>query len=221
MRRPIYSMPVGIMVVALAGALGHGCAIDVSGIPPSGPDSGRRSEHDGASSASAGVGGKTGGGGVGGTVGSGGARGGSGGVAGGAGSTKSNGGGHGDAGGKDSSGPECPAVKCKACTYGYLKDANGCQTCDCATDPSLPCTQLFDAVSCGGSANCRWLEPGCGSPALAAAGCYGKTAVGCSSSTDCAGGRACFQRMINPCTAGGPTAGTTCAACGSLLGICL
>jgi hypothetical protein len=113
------------------------------------------------------------------------------------------------------SGPTCPAIKCKACTFGYLKDANGCQTCTCATDPSLPCNQLFDLHLCEGSSKCRWLEPGCGTPALAAAGCYDQTAVGCTASTDCADNRSCMERVINPC------ANTDCNACGSRVNICL
>ena len=113
------------------------------------------------------------------------------------------------------SGPTCPAIKCKACAFGYLKDANGCQTCTCATDPSLPCKQLLDLHLCEGSAKCRWLEPGCGTPSLAAAGCYDQTAVGCTTSTDCADRRSCIERVINPC------ANTDCNACASRVNICL
>jgi hypothetical protein len=100
-----------------------------------------------------------------------------------------------------------------------LLDASGCQTCTCAPDPNLPCSQYSDATLCGANAVCRWLEPGCasagGTPALAAAGCYEQAAVGCTTSNDCSDSRTCIQRVINPC------AGLACLACGSTVGICL
>jgi len=115
----------------------------------------------------------------------------------------------------------CPAIKCKACPFGFLPDASGCQTCSCAPDPGLPCNQYLDPTSCGGSTDCRWLDPGCassgGTPALAAAGCYDQAAVGCTTSNDCSDGRSCIQRTIDPCA--GVT--LTCFVCASTVGICL
>jgi hypothetical protein len=109
----------------------------------------------------------------------------------------------------------CPAVKCKACPYGYRYDEKGCQTCDCLSDPNLPCSQLLDRTTCAGNSACTWLEPGCGTPALAAAGCYESAAVGCTSDGDCRDGRTCLKRVIDPC------AYSDCNACGQTISICL
>jgi len=109
----------------------------------------------------------------------------------------------------------CPAIKCTACPYGYLVDANGCQTCDCAPAPNLPCSQLLDLASCAGNSACTWLEPGCGTPALAAAGCYESATIGCTSDESCTDGRTCLKRVIDPC------ARSTCNACGQTISLCL
>jgi hypothetical protein len=111
----------------------------------------------------------------------------------------------------------CPAIKCKACSFGYLLDASGCQTCTCAPDPNLPCSQYSDATSCGASATCRWIEPGCnyfGTLPLPAAICHDSAGVGCTASNPCPAGQTCVQWVINPCSGG------VCQACGSVVGIC-
>ena len=108
----------------------------------------------------------------------------------------------------------CPAVKCKACTYGYLLDANGCQTCTCAPQPSLPCNQLLDPTSCMANSACNWLEPGCGTPALAATGCYKRADIDCTSNDNCSDGKICVQRIVDPCVF------MDCAACAAPINIC-
>jgi hypothetical protein len=109
---------------------------------------------------------------------------------------------------------DCPAIKCKACPYGYLLDASGCQTCDCAPSP-LGCGENLDPTTCADRDSCRWLEPGCGTPPLPAAGCYEQASIGCTSDGDCTEGRTCLERVIDPC------AQSTCNACGQTISLCL
>lgn len=119
-----------------------------------------------------------------------------------------------DAAAKDG-GVICPAIRCKPCPFGFLKDAAGCDTCACAPDPSTPCRDLTTQSVCAGAANnrCRWLAPGCDTPALNAAACYDQKLVDCQ--TDCPDGLSCLQRSVHPCPGG------KCAACGLTIGICL
>ncbi|HEY0707556.1 MAG TPA: hypothetical protein VGG33_12215 [Polyangia bacterium] len=46
--------------------------------------------------------------------------------------------------------------------------------------------------------NCRWLAPGCGTPALMQAGCYATAELGCTP-TSCPSGKTCVTRNVNPC----------------------
>jgi hypothetical protein len=109
----------------------------------------------------------------------------------------------------------CLMVKCKACTYGYIFDENNCQTCTCAPAPESPCGVLTDYVSCASNGKCTWLEPGCGTPALVASGCFDTKATNCTSDTDCADGLTCLKRVINPC------AQLDCNACSKTITICM
>ena len=109
---------------------------------------------------------------------------------------------------------DCPAIKCKACPFGYLIDATGCQTCDCAPNP-LGCGENLDPTTCASRDQCRWLEPGCGTPPLPVAGCYEQALIGCTSDGDCTEGRTCLKRVIDPC------AQSSCSACGQTISLCL
>jgi hypothetical protein len=91
------------------------------------------------------------------------------------------------------------------------------------------CEKLGDQATCAKAPACQWLEPGCAEPKLPSAGCYPKSAIGCTIATDCPGGKTCVKRMINPCAL--PTATATaaivappvggCASCGVPIAICL
>ncbi|HJX63959.1 MAG TPA: hypothetical protein VJ860_08390, partial [Polyangia bacterium] len=84
-------------------------------------------------------------------------------------------------------------------------------------DSSIPCSQLLLAGTCGANANCRWVVPGCAyvGIALAAAGCYDRTAVECTSDAACTGSQTCVPRAIHPCP------GMACGSCGVTVNICL
>jgi hypothetical protein len=111
----------------------------------------------------------------------------------------------------------CPAIECtKICPNGYVLDTNGCQTCDCASSTSNPsCGQLLDFTSCSNTNNCTWLEPGCDTPSLAAAGCYDNASIGCTSDNSCPDGHACLKRIIDPC------AYLDCLSCAQTISLCL
>jgi hypothetical protein len=95
--------------------------------------------------------------------------------------------------------------------------------------PSMPpppanCAALADSMSCSANPQCTWLQPGCGEPALAAAGCYARASLGCGSDADCGLGHQCLKRVINPCglaAGSAPTPGlVACTACGFVQMIC-
>jgi hypothetical protein len=69
--------------------------------------------------------------------------------------------------------------------------------------------------SCNQDTLCRWLEPGCTDPKLAAAGCYDQKDLDCGAVKPCTGGRVCTTRNVHPCPGG------KCAACAQPLMICL
>jgi hypothetical protein len=109
----------------------------------------------------------------------------------------------------------CPAIKCKACPFGYLKDASGCDTCACAEDPNTPCSALTSQSTCAAAGTrCRWLAPGCEAPALSTSGCYDQKRVDCTAAT-CPDGLSCLQRSVHPCPGG------NCAACSEMVDLCL
>jgi hypothetical protein len=118
--------------------------------------------------------------------------------------------------------PKCPPVVCPAiacmttCPNGSRTDANGCPTCECI-EPKT-CGSLTDWKSCTADVRCTWLQPGCGSPSLAAGGCYSRTDVGCLSDKDC-NGRTCLKRVVDPCYS--PFGGASCDACGQVQTVCL
>jgi hypothetical protein len=112
----------------------------------------------------------------------------------------------------------CPAIAClKDCPYGSRTDANGCATCECL-EPKA-CGSFSDWKTCVSDMRCTWLQPGCGTPSLAAGGCYARGDVGCKTDAECTGGRACLKRSVDPCYS--PGAGSTCDACGLTQTICL
>jgi hypothetical protein len=102
-----------------------------------------------------------------------------------------------------------------ACPFGYLKDANGCDTCNCAPDSgTTACADLTSESLCTlASTRCRWLARGCTEPALPANGCYDKTLIDCTST--CPSGATCLQRSINPCY------NLDCLSCARMINICL
>jgi hypothetical protein len=109
----------------------------------------------------------------------------------------------------------CPAIKCKPCSNGYELDEKGCQTCTCKAAPASACSGMADYASCSKDSTCIWLEPGCDTPALSAAGCYELSGYKCNSDKDCKDGKTCLKRTIDPC------AQTDCAACSQTITICL
>jgi hypothetical protein len=87
---------------------------------------------------------------------------------------------------------------------------------------------------CALRSNCRWLAPGCSTPALEKAGCYATAEVGCTP-TSCPSGKTCVTRTINPCGSAPASAAdpmtrpafpvppgppTTCAACAQQIAVC-
>lgn len=115
----------------------------------------------------------------------------------------------------------CPAIGCaNMCPNGYEVGADGCQTCTCQPAPASVCGTYTSAAACAADASCRWLQPGCTEPALAAAGCFAKTALGCTSDASCGAGHQCLKRMINPCAAPTLAGGTACTACALAETIC-
>ena len=114
-----------------------------------------------------------------------------------------------------SAGPDgCPPVMCKPCPHGFAKDAKGCFNCECIPDPAIPCNQFTYSSTCNASTrNCRWLAPGCDSPALTSSGCYESEQLDCDGT--CPNGLMCLKRSIHPCPGG------NCGACGSFMAVCL
>ncbi len=109
--------------------------------------------------------------------------------------------------------PTCKPVLCKlGCREGFKKDAMGCELCECA--PATCAGELRPA--CDKDDRCRWLEPGCTEPKLAAAACFDKKDVDCRQDKDCSGGRQCVKRTINTCPPG-----AQCLTCASPATICL
>ncbi|HEY0714011.1 MAG TPA: hypothetical protein VGF45_15125 [Polyangia bacterium] len=97
----------------------------------------------------------------------------------------------------------------------------------CSTSPAGACGTVTDGATCAARSDCRWLIPGCSAPALAAAGCFDRSAINCTP-TSCPAGKTCVRRSVNPC-APAPSSGdrkvpsspTTCAACGAEISVCL
>jgi Antistasin family len=98
----------------------------------------------------------------------------------------------------------CAPVLCKiACPNGFKNGADGCPACACNPPPQIPaCATYADYNTCQADALCTWLKPGCGQPALAAAGCYARTSLGCASDMDCGQGRQCLKRFVSTCPPG-------------------
>jgi hypothetical protein len=102
---------------------------------------------------------------------------------------------------------------------------------DCpAPPPPSSCAQAITALTCALDQRCRWLEPGCTEPKLAAAGCFLREEIGCrldnsgpgKGKDDCAKGKTCTERVINPCALTQPGAiPGLCTACGETVTICL
>lgn len=78
---------------------------------------------------------------------------------------------------------------------------DGCPSCDAH----------FTAETCDANPACQWLEPGCGDPALAIAGCF--PAEPCTADS-CDEGETCIGVVIDPCWK------TLCNACGEERDVC-
>jgi hypothetical protein len=111
-------------------------------------------------------------------------------------------------------GTACTTIACTlACPNGFQMDTRGCPICACKPAPAT-CASYSDYRTCVANMECRWLQPGCGDPALAAGGCYARTSVDCVSDAQCGAGRQCLKRVINPCYM------SSCAACGQTVAVC-
>lgn len=76
------------------------------------------------------------------------------------------------------------------------------------------CSSINDSANCAAEPSCTWLVPGCAEPALATAGCYARTSLGCTSDADCDQGHQCLKRVINPCF------NDLCMFCGKTQAVC-
>lgn len=113
----------------------------------------------------------------------------------------------------------CPALPCQACATGYEVGPDGCQTCTCRTGPTAACAYAT-AATCAADTACRWLQPGCTEPSLAAAGCFPKASIGCTTDASCGAGRQCLKRYVNPCPSTSSSGISACTACALLESIC-
>ena len=118
----------------------------------------------------------------------------------------------------------CSAVTCKIyCANGFKVGADGCPTCACNPPPPPPisdCAGYADRGTCAADPMCTWLQPGCTEPALAAAGCYARSDLGCTSDAECGQGHQCLKRVVNPCPPAGGPGSVACTACGLVQTIC-
>jgi hypothetical protein len=118
-------------------------------------------------------------------------------------------------------GPVCERTETGRCAWIFRECPDGCGD---ARNPT----------ACLALAACRWLEPGCGEPRLAVAGCYPRALIGCDQGASCPDGRQCVKRVINPCGSTDRAAGAAapvppglvpppggCAVCGQTIAICL
>lgn len=108
----------------------------------------------------------------------------------------------------------------------YMVD-NGCgmQSISVMCDPNTTtvqytaptcgqCSTLTSEGACNSDGACRWLTPGCGMPALPAAGCF--PVMDCAADTDCTTpGQTCQDMSYNPCYM------QACNACGAQAKVCL
>jgi hypothetical protein len=108
----------------------------------------------------------------------------------------------------------CPALPCQACPNGYELGADGCSTCTCKPTPTSACGGYTSMTDCAADASCRWLQPGCLDPALAAAGCFATASLGCTGDAGCGAGHQCLKRYVQPCPGG------KCASCAVIETIC-
>ena len=105
------------------------------------------------------------------------------------------------------------------CAYGFVCGEVSSASCtssgiwsvtvvDC---PPAPGCADHTESACGADVACRWLVPGCGDPALPAAGCF---PVEDCAPGGCAAGLACEKVVYDPCYQKG------CAACGADALVC-
>jgi hypothetical protein len=125
--------------------------------------------------------------------------------------------------------PGAPSIKCDdGSIAGPVCERNKSGQCSWVfrqcPDVADPCAKAADAAACATLAACRWLEPGCVEPKLAAAGCFTQARIGCAAEA-CAG-KTCQKRVIDPCSSAHapslvapPKPG--CTVCGETIAICL
>lgn len=81
------------------------------------------------------------------------------------------------------------------------------------TPPLDPCAQILDEVNCTSDPACRWLAPGCGTPALPAPGCFPQ--ADCTPGSCIDPGTTCQTVIHDPCYNKG------CAVCSAEVSVCL
>jgi hypothetical protein len=115
----------------------------------------------------------------------------------------------------------CPTIACQPCPNGYEIGPDGCSSCVCKPTTTSVCGSYNSAGACAADMSCTWLQPGCTEPALAAAGCFARASVGCTTDASCGAGHQCLKRTVNPCAGMGTgNGGTACAACAMTVMIC-
>lgn len=82
----------------------------------------------------------------------------------------------------------------------------------CNPPPPDFCPDIATPAECDANPDCQWLVPGCGVPALPAAGCF--SAFECAADT-CDPGLTCQTAVVDPCW------DQTCEACGLEVQVCL
>lgn len=105
--------------------------------------------------------------------------------------------------------------------------AADCNTCSCAGDDVVECTELtcpvvecsaLDTLACqqAGASGCKWMAPGCETPSgyVSRVGCFAQ----CDADADCAVGSHCEAVWTDPCWDDGDA---TCDACGAEAQVCV
>jgi hypothetical protein len=112
--------------------------------------------------------------------------------------------------------PPCLITACipQDCPFGQQLDKNSCLLCVCAAGLCRDWTTEAECEQHRG--NCRWLKPGCGTPALAVTGCYDLSEMNCSLTGRCPDGKTCQRWMTDPCNNG-----SDCNTCGQMVSICM
>lgn len=107
----------------------------------------------------------------------------------------------------DIEGPACASTATAFCDFteaGAIWNVQVMEEC-------ASCGELPSAEACEAHAACQWLVPGCGEPALDAAGCH---PIEPCTAGSCGEGEACATVVIDPCW------NSPCDACGAEQNVC-